>query len=32
LKQAAIDIIRNPLTLFGTVGTSQSLLRGLLAR
>ena len=31
LKQAAIDIIRNPLTLFGTVGTSQSLLRGLLA-
>jgi nicotinamidase-related amidase len=31
LKQAAVDIIRNPLTLFGTVGTSQSLLRGLLA-
>ncbi|HTB67757.1 MAG TPA: isochorismatase family cysteine hydrolase [Steroidobacteraceae bacterium] len=29
LKQAAIDIIRNPLTLFGTVGTSQALLQGL---
>jgi nicotinamidase-related amidase len=29
LKQAAIDIIRNPLTLFGTVGTSEALIRAL---
>lgn len=27
LKHAAISIIRNPLTLFGTVGTSTSLIR-----
>jgi nicotinamidase-related amidase len=29
LKQAAINIIRNPLTLFGTVGTSEALIRAL---
>ena len=29
LKEAAVEIIRNPLTLFGTVGTSQSVLRAL---
>jgi nicotinamidase-related amidase len=29
LKDAAIAIIRNPLTLFGTVGTSQALIQGL---
>ncbi len=29
LKTAAIDIIRNPLTLFGTVGTTDALIRGL---
>ena len=29
LKEAAVEIIRNPLTLFGTVGTSVSVLRAL---
>lgn len=29
LKTAAIDIIRNPLTLFGTVGTTDALIRAL---
>ena len=29
LKEAAINIIRNPLTLFGTVGTSDALIRAL---
>jgi biuret amidohydrolase len=29
LKEAAINIIRNPLTLFGTVGTSDAIIRAL---
>ena len=29
LKQAAIEIIRNPLTLFGTVGISAAIIRAL---
>jgi nicotinamidase-related amidase len=29
LKEAAINIIRNPLTLFGTVGTSAAMIRAL---
>jgi len=29
LKEAAVNIIRNPLTLFGTVGTSEALIRAL---
>jgi nicotinamidase-related amidase len=29
LKEASLDIIRNPLTLFGTVGSSEALIRAL---
>ncbi len=29
LKEAALNIIRNPLTLFGTVGTSEAFIRAL---
>ncbi len=29
LKEAALNIIRNPMTLFGTVGTSEALIRTL---
>jgi nicotinamidase-related amidase len=32
LKEAALDIIRNPLTLFGTVGTSEAFIRALAGR
>jgi nicotinamidase-related amidase len=32
LKEAALDIIRNPLTLFGTVGNSEALIRALARR
>jgi nicotinamidase-related amidase len=29
LKEASIEMIRNPMTLFGTVGTSEAVVRAL---